>query len=191
MQEEIKKHPVNAKLALIIRHGDRAEIPDGTFGNEILLNNTGITNAKLFGKRLQERKINGIYSSPIQRCIQTSEYIIEGLEKHVNINVTKALGDPGLHTDDEKLAGEFYLKYKFDEMYRRFMINEPIPGVPSPQDFERKMTDFITQNTKEEGITIFVTHDSLIAFYHYCLNKKVYTQDNWVNYLSGIVLKVA
>jgi hypothetical protein len=29
----------------------------------------------------------------------------------------------------------------------------------------------------------------IIAMYHYCLNKMIYTPENWVNYLSGITLK--
>ena len=40
--EEIKTHPANSKLAMIIRHADRDKIPDGSFGNEILLNKKGI-----------------------------------------------------------------------------------------------------------------------------------------------------
>ena len=75
-------------------------------------------------------------------------------------------------------------------MYRRFINNEPIPGVPHAKEFEHRMSEFIKKSTINEGITIFVTHDSLIAFYDYCLHKKVYTKDNWINYLTGIVLKI-
>lgn len=190
MIEEIKKHSADSKLALIIRHADREQIPKGSFGNEILLNEIGMNNSILFGKDLKQHKINCIYTSPVVRCVQTAHYLKEGYEKELPFHTTKALGDPGLHITDDKLAGEFFLKHTFDEMYRRFMLGEAIPGVPSAQDFEQKMTEFIKQNTVENGLTIFITHDSLIAFYHYCLNKVVYTKENWVNYLSGIILKV-
>ncbi len=190
MIEEIKRHSADSKLALIIRHADRDKIPTGSFGNEVLLNAIGINNSIRFGKELMHHKINCIYTSPVERCVQTAHYLKDGYEKDIPFHSTKALGDPGLHIADDKLAGEFFLKYTFDEMYRRFMIGETIPGVPSAQDFETKMTEFIKQNTIEDGLTIFITHDSLIALYHYCLNKVVYTKENWVNYLSGIILKV-
>lgn len=190
MIEEIKKHSVDSKLALIIRHADREQIPAGSFGNEILLNEKGINNSINFGRDLKQHKINCIYTSPVERCIQTGQYLKEGYEMELPSHTTKALGDPGLHIADDKLAGEFFLKHTFDEMYRRFMLGEAIPGVPSAKDFEQKMTAFIKENTVENGLTIFITHDSLIAFYHYCLNRVVYTKENWVNYLSGIILKV-
>lgn len=190
MLEEIKKHSVDSKLALIIRHADREQIPAGSFGNEIVLNEKGINNSINFGRDLKQHKINRIYTSPVERCIQTAHYLKEGYKKELPSHTTKALGDPGLHIADDKLAGEFFLKHTFDEMYRRFMLGETIPGVPSAQDFEQKMTAFIKENTVENGLTIFITHDSLIAFYHYCLNKTVYTKENWVKYLSGIILKV-
>lgn len=190
MIEEIKKHPVDSKLALIIRHADREQIPAGSFGNEILLNEKGINNSINFGRDLKQHKINCIYTSPVERCVQTAHYLKEGYEKELPSYTTKALGDPGLHITDDKLAGGFFLKHTFDEMYRRFMLGEAIPGVPSAQEFERKMSTFIKENTVENGLTIFITHDSLIAFYHYCLSRAVYTKENWVNYLSGIILKV-
>ncbi len=190
MISEIKKHPENSKLAIIIRHADRDNIPEGSFGNEILLNETGIENTILFGKSIREFKICRVFTSPVQRCVQTAEYLEKGYGKKLTFHTTKALGDPGLHINDDKLAGEFLLTHSLDEMYRRFTVGEQIPGVTSAKEFERDMTDFIKQNTTETGLTIFVTHDSLIAFYDYCLNKVVYTKENWVKYLTGIILKV-
>lgn len=188
--EQINEHPTNSKLAVIIRHADRDNIPLGSFGNEVLLNRKGVENSMSLGEKMRGHKVNCIYTSPILRCIQTAEYFENGYGKPLDYNITKSLGDPGLHIEDDKLAGEFYLKHTFDEMYRRFTNNEPIPGVPSPKDFKQRMNEFIKDNTKEEGITFFVTHDSLIAFYHYCLNGTIYTKENWIQYLSGIVLKI-
>ena len=186
--EEIKKHPAHAKLALLIRHADREAIPAGEFGNEILINEKGKQNAFEFGRKLKEFQVNKIFSSPIPRCIQTAEFIVEGYGAKLEIVSTKCLGDPGLHVADEKLAGEFYLQYGFDEMYQRFIRVETIPGIPDKEAYKQLMSDFIKVNSKENGLTIFVTHDSLIAFYHYCLNKKVYTKENWVKYLDGLIL---
>jgi hypothetical protein len=45
------------------------------------------------------------------------------------------------------------------------------------------------QNSTQNGTTIFITHDMLIAFYHFSINKKVYTKDNWINYLTGLTFR--
>ena len=187
---ELKKYSTNSKLALLIRHGDREHIPQGEFGNEILLNEKGRKNSLAFGVALKVFPIKRIMTSPIPRCVQTAELISEGFGGGLEIISTKCLGDPGLHTADEKIAGEFYLTHGFHEILRRFMREETVPGVPNGNYFNKIMTEFIHESTTENGITIFVTHDSLIAMYHFCLNGTVYTVDNWVDYLEGVVYKI-
>jgi|ERR1043165_8085574 broad specificity phosphatase PhoE len=186
--EQLKLHPSNSRLALLIRHADRELIPTGEIGNEIPINKQGEQNSFAFGEKLKEHPVIKIFTSPIPRCVQTAEHISKGLGKELEIILTKCLGDPGLHVSDEVAAGEFYLKYGFDEMYKRFRYNEPIPGIPHADDYEKLMTEFLKTHTDENGITIFITHDSLIAFYHYCLEKTVYTKENWVNYLDGLLI---
>ncbi len=188
MIDELKKYPMNSKLAALIRHADRERIPEGEFGNEIPINEKGKKNAITFGENLQGRQVNRIFTSPIHRCIQTAEYISIGYNRKLEIITTKCLGDPGLHTEDELIAGEFYLKYGFDELYRRFIRGESIPGVASPLNYHATMTKFLKENTTETGLTLFVTHDSLIAFYEFCLSRRIYTKENWVKYLTGLIL---
>ena len=184
---EIKNIDPRIRTALIIRHGDRELIPVGEIGNEIPINETGKKNAINFGRSIQNIPINHIFSSPIPRCVQTANCIVQGNNNGISITETKSLGDPGLHIDDEIVAGKFYLEHGFDEMYRKFCTNEYIPGVPSPMEFKNRMDLFIEKNTKNEGITIFITHDSIIAFYDYCLTGKIHTKENWIPYLTGII----
>jgi len=185
---EINKYPVDSKLAILIRHADRELIPSGEIGNEIPINETGSFNALSFGNGLKSYCLNKIFTSPILRCIQTAEKISEGYGQNVEIITTKSLGAPGLHVTDERIAGEFYVKYGFDEMYRRFTNHELIPGIPNSAQFLKSMNDFLLLNTNQRGLSLFITHDSLIAFYHFCINRTIYTKENWVNYLSGLIL---
>ncbi len=180
---------VNEKISLLLRHADRDDIPQGSFGNEILLNEKGIQNAISFGENLANKKINRIFTSPVGRCVQTAEYITQGYGKSVEIIETVALGAPGLHISDEKIAGDFFLEYGFDEMYNRFMQGEKIPGIPSVNVLNHRITTFLIENTTQNGRTLFITHDMLIVFYHYSINKKVYTKDNWVNYMTGLTFQ--
>ncbi len=176
-------------ISLLLRHADRDDIPKGSFGNEILLNEKGKQNAQNFGEKLAEGKINRIFTSPVGRCVQTAEFITKGYGRSIEIIETTALGAPGLHISDEKIAGEFFLQYGFDEMYKRFMRDEKIPGIPTITELNHRITTFIKEHTAQNGTTIFITHDMLIAFYHFSINKKVYTKANWINYLTGLTFK--
>jgi broad specificity phosphatase PhoE len=180
---------VNDKISLLLRHADREDIPQGSFGNEILLNEKGKENAKRFGESFFKRKINRIFTSPIGRCVQTAEYITKGYGSSIEIIETTSLGAPGLHISDEKLAGDFFLQYGFDEMYKRFTQGESIPGIPNINELNIRMKNFINENSTTNGTTIFITHDMLIAFYHFSITKKVYTKDNWINYLTGLTFR--
>lgn len=187
--EKLKKYSANDKLSLVIRHGDRNQIPLGSSGVEVMLNDDGLKNSMLFGESLSNFKVNKILTSPIKRCIQTAESIAKGYGSEIEIIETKCLGAPGLHIYDERKVGKFFRKYGFDELYYRYVNEMEIPGIPSIDQINGLISTFITQNTSEPGLTIFITHDMLIALYHYSISKKIYTKENWINYLSGLIFK--
>lgn len=176
-------------LAMIIRHADRDKIPAGSFGNDILLNNKGISNSLMLGEKLSKFPIAKIYTSPVRRCVQTAEFITKGKNTPVEIIETSKLGDPGLHITDDNLAGTHFLQVGFHEIYRLFMNGKPVPGIAEPHKFKTEMDEFIKTHTHQNGITIFITHDSLVAMYDFCLSGRKYTPENWVEYLSGIIIQ--
>jgi broad specificity phosphatase PhoE len=189
INEILKHYSESSKLSLVIRHGDRDKIPNGSFGNEIRLNESGLRKSIKFGESISNLKVNKIFTSPIERCIQTAECISKGYGTNLQIIETSALGAPGLHIKDEKLAGEFLLKYGVDELYKRFINEIETPGIPSKEEINLNITKFINEQSAAQGINIFVTHDLLIACYHYSIDQTIYKRENWVNYLSGILLK--
>ena len=189
MKENLIHYSEKNRLSALIRHADRDEIPNGSFGNDILISKKGKENSFNFGKCLSELKVNRIFTSPVQRCVQTAEQIGKGYGKSINIIQTTALGNPGLQIYDDKLAGEYFMQHGGFTMYTHFTQGREIQGVRSTEELRVSMTNFIAENTTQNGLTIFISHDMIIAMYHYCLDKTIYTKDNWVNFLSGITLK--
>jgi len=190
MKQDILKHYSDEhRLSLLIRHADRDKILQGSFGNEVLLNEKGKENSLKFGESLSELKVNRIFTSPIRRCVQTAEQIGKGYGKSIDLIETTALGNPGIHIFDDALAGEYFMHHGGFNMYEHFTQGKNISGVFSIEKMKISMTNFIDKNTTENGLTLFVSHDMIIAMYHYCLNRMIYTQENWVNYLSGLTLK--
>lgn len=175
-------------IALLIRHADREQIPSGEYGNEILLNEIGIENSLALGKTLKDKKIAKIFSSPIQRCVQTGVYIAKGCEEQIDIIETQALGAPGLHIIDEVIAGEYYLEHGFFKILEEFRNGITSPGMRKSDEFYNLLLKFIKDNTSKEGITIFITHDAVISLFQYCYENKIYTEENWVEYLNGFII---
>lgn len=183
----IDKISNNQATALILRHADRDKIPDGEFGNDVLLNSKGIERSIEFGKLLKKHRIAKIYTSPVERCIQTSKYISKGYGSEIEIIETTALGNPGLHIADDRVAGEYFLKHGFHYILDEFIAGKFPPGMPSQDDLQIKMDYFVKEASGAEGLTLFITHDSLVAMYDFVLSGKIYTKENWVQYLSGIL----
>jgi len=64
---------------IFIRHGQTSWNKDKKYQghSDISLNENGLRQAELVGKRLAEEKINAIYSSDLQRACQTAEMIAQ------------------------------------------------------------------------------------------------------------------
>lgn len=178
-----------SRLGMLLRHADRDKIPDGSFGNEVLLNKKGIERSIQFGEKLRDFSLAKIFTSPVQRCVQTSECIVKGLGTDIEIITTNALGDPGLHIEDAAIAGEYFLKYGFHDILDNYIAGKVIPGMPNHDVFKERINRFINDNLSGEGLTLFITHDSLVAMYDFVCNGVIYTKDNWVKYLNGPIIK--
>ena len=188
--EQLNDFAHHKKIALVIRHADREQIPSGEYGNEILLNDKGIENSVTFGRLLKVKKVAKIFCSPIQRCVQTGQFIANGYEKDFEIIETRALGAPGFHITDEVIAGQYYLENGFFKILDEFRNGITTPGMRESGEFYAMMSDFIKENSAEEGITIFITHDAVISLLHYCYDNKIYTEENWVEYLNGFIIPI-
>jgi broad specificity phosphatase PhoE len=188
IEQLLQLYSENGKISLLIRHADRFDIPAGTEDKGILLTDKGITNAIQFGRRLSDCQINKIITTPVKRCIQTAEYIASGYGKEIKIEPSKTFG--GLHIRDWQIAGEWLKKNGYEEWYRNIINGLSAPGIYDAGQYKESMTNFLVENTKTSGLTIFISHDFLIAFYQYAVNKITYTMfTDWVNYLSGLILK--
>ncbi len=172
-------------MALLIRHAEREDFPCGTFGNEALLTQNGLKEAFSFGKALSGKKINHIYSSPLIRCVQTAKEIVHGLGYNVDITLTSILGDPGIHIADVDKAGPVYLNTSAQKIYCRFADGEPLLGFTPAETLKENGLGYIINHTVKEGITLFISHDSLIAHLSFACGIGDY-HANWIDYLDGV-----
>lgn len=174
--------------SLIIRHANRDAIPKGQFGADVMLNQKGKENAKIFGEKLQKYDVHKIYTSPVGRCVQTAEIIRQNYNKNIDIEQTKILGNPGVFIFDAEKAGKMFLKLELLQTYKMLINNEPFPGMRTISEGSKILENFVNQNRTKTGLNIFITHDYFIAFLEYFYDKKIYENKVDVDFLNGIIL---
>ena len=177
------------KVAILLRHSERFLIKSNEFGNDVLLTPNGQKMSIEFGRLLKAYKIYKIFSSPIERCRQTADGICKGYNDSVKIVSTNVLGDPGVHIYDPEKLGEYYLEKGFQTIFSEYKKGIPVPGLHSPEIIKIKFDDYLNENTKTNQISLFITHDWQIAFYAFAKKLKEYTEDDWINYLEGLILE--
>jgi len=175
---------------IFIRHGDRDKIPDGEFGNEVELNSLGKYRSVEYGIEISNMRINTIYTSPIKRCVQTAENIVQGLGRRIPIELTTLLGDPGAFVYDGKLAGEKYMELGFEICYNSLLNHVPVEGNRDIAEGAALLNDFFNRAAVKDGVNIFISHDMIVALYAFETFGQKYTLgENWVKYLGGLILK--
>lgn len=180
----------NRRIAAIIRHAEREDIPVGEFGNEVQLTGRGINTSVQFGQRFQGIKIHSVYSSPVLRCVQTAVSIIDGYNEPVHIIQNTALGNPGLHIQDDKLAGSHFMMSGFDSIYTSMCRREMLPGFNSVDKFGQEFVKYINLHTMDAGVTMFVTHDLLIMLLENYLYNKYYDTSKRPDFLTGVYIEL-
>ena len=176
------------KLALLIRHGERAPIPDNEFGDEVPLTDCGMRSSAELGRQLAPYNVRRIYTSPIRRCVQTAQQIQSALGYPVEVVLTHELGAPGFHISDAQSAGKAFLQQSAREVYERFVRGEQVDGLASVESLSTRAIDYIRTKTEQVGLTLFVTHDSLIAHFAFANQLKDYRHE-WVDFLDGCIVE--
>jgi bisphosphoglycerate-dependent phosphoglycerate mutase len=186
--EHLNHIRTDQRIAMLIRHSDRDKIPEGEFGNEVLLNEKGILNALKMGNELSNFNIRKIYTSPVKRCIQTADSIKKGYGKEIQIIESNLLGNPGAYISEGKDAGVFFMKYGVFKIHEMLLNGIEIAGMNGLEAGSQKLFDFMNLNSNDKELTLYITHDSLVAFFDSYFNHTKYNKDKWPAYLDGVIL---
>jgi broad specificity phosphatase PhoE len=173
-------------VGLVIRHGRRHPITEGSpdWGNSVQLTEEGKREARHFGTLLRELPVR-VFHSPISRCRETAECIIEGAQsRKESISEHPMLGNPGIYFD-----GSYTHEKQMSRDYFGFMEKYLEQGSASGmRSLSAASQDLITEtglHIKENQVSIFVTHD----LHAVCLMKFLGVKDprrsNWCAYLEG------
>lgn len=176
------------KVALLVRHSDRYEITKDTpnWGNDIPLNEVGKKRAALFGQALAKLGGVQVIASPVFRCVQTGQFILQGMNpQSSHSDIDTILGDPGVYFDGS-YEHESEMMNDFHGFMDRFLETGIIKGMRDLAEASEELIDFIEKTMNKSKTSILVSHDLHVACMMRFLGLKKPDRDDWCDYLEGI-----
>ena len=182
--------PARSDVALVLRHAERDEIPPGTFGTDVSLTANGVVSSRYLGEMLSDSRRVGVTSSPVPRCVQTAEAILQGAGCNIDVVLDRRLGDPGPFVEDSEVAGSLFLKSDILDIVRRQLSDsEPPAGMRPPAEGVRMLLELVATLLESRGrLNVYVTHDSILAVLVARLFEMSIDEVGWPNYLDGLLL---
>lgn len=172
----------------VIRHGHREPFQPRSFGNNLGLTAEGRESSFSLGANMAHISFGEMHTSPILRCLETTEEILKGLGKRVDIFKTQVLGDPGPFIEDPILAGPIFLEKSLSEIVQAIVNGERLPGMRSLQEGGYIFLKYLSQVKRFP--CLMVSHDSLICllccFFFESKNVDVFMP----NFLEGFFLSI-
>ncbi len=176
--------------AIVIRHAERDKMDIGQ--TEQPLNEEGIRHAIELGEKLKGFKNYAFFSSPVDRCQQTVEYMQKGIfgnEKKQN-TLSEHLGKPGVFVVDNKNNAFKTLSCK--KVVTKQIAREKLEGIRATNEGTKLLTDYVIKqmNNSEEGTLLaFITHDAIIAPVIFELTGEIFDYEHWPNFSDGFIIE--
>lgn len=182
--------PLDRELALVLRHGERGYVGSDDYGNDAPITFGGRTAARRLGGGLASFTLGAMKTSPLVRCVQTADALIAGAGWGAPPVCDPRLGGPGPFVVEPDLAGPLFLDLGPRGVVERQLAGaEPPPGMRSTADGVALLLDLVApQNENRRGISVFVTHDVVLATLVGSLYGLNVDDFAWPDYLDGLVL---
>lgn len=181
--------PPESDVALVLRHAEREDIPLDSFGENVKLTKWGVKSAERLGELLSGRPPGRMASSPILRCVDTAQAILQGASWPGNAVPDWRLGAPGPFVVKTELAGQLFMEIGIAELVRRQLSDaNPPQGMRKTADGVKLLQDFLREGLGTGGrVSIYVTHDAILSVLVGYFFRLPVWEDGWPNYLEGML----
>ncbi len=157
---------------LLIRHGENEYVKDGRLAGrlpDVHLNKRGVAQAETLAKSLQIMPIKAVYSSPLERAVETATPIAEGLD--IEITIRAGL----LETDYGDWEGKTLKSLRRRKLWTTVQNRPSLMRFPNGESFAECQTRIVSeierirQQHKPKDIVACVYHSDpiklTVAFY--------------------------
>ncbi len=169
-------------MIYLIRHAEKSLVGEQT------LTQNGLQEAYFYGQKLSQLGIffDLIKTSPVTRCIQTAEKIVEGMNIDIPIQKSRLLGNPGIFVKDEQKAAKVFNQYSVCEVINQLIQNKHLDGFyPIKQASQLLIDDFNTAWLTNQSI-LYISHDAIIMpFVAYINGITEIDEKQIINFLQG------
>lgn len=166
MSSWIKKHILplisqNPKTIIVIRHGHREAHKPGSFGNDLALTLKGRHASSGFGEIMLKTPIGEVHTSPVLRCVQTTEEFLKGASQKVDVVTSENLGNPGPFITDAIKAGPLFLQTPLRQIAQAIVSQKKLPGMRSLIEGGHLFLSYISQ--VKNFPCVMISHDIIIC----------------------------
>jgi len=165
---ETEEH-VNNPLLYIVRHGETEKNAEGKLRGESQdpLNKLGRREAEKVAAFLKGKNISRIVCSPVQRSVETAEYVSQALGVPYDVDDRLAAFDLGTLTGEDAQKNA-------EEIREIFTGEEEAPGGENVEEFNQRVASAILDLLRTPGLPFaIVCHDSVISSVGQFLNPEI------------------
>lgn len=177
--------------ALVIRHAERNDMQKWQIDQP--LNEEGKKHATELGEKLKGFGNYVFFSSPVDRCCETVEYMQKGIFDNGTkpYDFSDLLGKPGAFVVDRN-NNAFRKNPSCIDVVMAQIAHEKLEGIRPTEEGAKLLTDFAVgqMNIAPEGtLLVFVTHDAIIAPLIFELTGEKFDRNNWPDFSDGIIIE--
>ena len=184
----VRDAPADCATVLLIRHSARGPIPHGVPGNDVLLLPEGKALACELGRWIG-RRLRTVHASPVRRCVETAESLVEGAEADVVIVADCHLGHPGVYVEDGAEAWNTWQSLGHERVMAHLVAGQRLPGLTDPVPASRRLvTHLLATAGGRPGVHAFVTHDSLVTTAAAHVLGVAFGKADWPQYLEALAI---
>ncbi len=174
---------------IILRHAHRHPITDTLKHELAMLTDEGKECSKTLGSWLAENGFNitSCMASPVRRCEETAELILQGYGKDMDIQTVRLLGNIDPFIDDEEAA-----EITFRLMHMRDICNGLLDGdvLPGFKDIVSGLKPLVNDlhSHRWGELTLVVTHDFFVASLAGHALGMCFRGEEWIGFVEPMLL---
>ena len=180
--------PADGATLLLLRHSARGPLPAGESGYDVRLLPEGKALARTLGSRIGGL-LATLHTSPVPRCVETAEALVEGAGVRLGIVEDTHLGHPGVYVADGEAAWETWQSLGHERVMAHLIAGDRLYGLADPVSASRRLAEHMRATAGgSPGVHVFVTHDSLVTTAAAHLLRRRIGMEDWPRYLEALVL---
>lgn len=178
--------PTGAPAVALLRHAARGPLPPDDPGAAVPITPEGERAAEALGRVLQGR-LRTVTTSPVLRCVQTSEAVCGGAGVALDVLTSARLGDPGPYVVDSERAWQTFLSTPYDTLMDTLVGGGVVPGFADVDTATAGLVADLLDGAVAPGVHLHVSHDSIVGV---CAHRLFRWPDRarWPGYLDALVL---